>query len=551
MSIETIASRIRQMAQQQGHAIAIYCPHGRDSAGRVAYTHDTFLQLEQNSNRYAIALERMGITRGMRTVLMVTPSADFFALTIALFKIGAVPVLVDPGMGVKNLKTCLDEAQPEAFIGMAKAQVARLIFSWAKASLRIIISTGTRWFWGGYHLAQAVAYIPMDCSYTIAPSEADETAAILFTSGSTGVPKGVVYNHGNFIAQVDALQALYGIQPGDIDLPTFPLFALFAPALGMTAVIPEMDFTQPAKADPSRLVAAIEVFGVQSMFGSPALIRNLAAYGQEHHITLPTLKRVISAGAPVPASVLAAFTPMLAEGCAVYTPYGATEALPVCSISSTEILAETAACTAQGRGVCVGKPVTGIALRIIAIDDGELATWSEACELEDGDIGEIVVSGAQVTRSYYQREASTALAKISDEDGNVWHRMGDLAYRDEQGCIWFCGRKSHRVVLADQTLYTIPCEAVFNQHEAVFRSALVGVEREGEVQPVMCIELNGGVKPSQHADIRRDLLALAHNNPVTGSINTVLFHPGFPVDIRHNAKIFREKLVPWAVEVLA
>jgi len=551
MSVETIASRIRQMAAQQGHTVAIYCPHGRDNAGRVAYTHDTFLQLEQNSNRYAIALERMGITRGMRTVLMVTPSADFFALTIALFKIGAVPVLVDPGMGVKNLKTCLAEAEPEAFIGMAKAQVARLIFGWAKASLRIIISTGTRWIWGGYNLAQAVSYIPMDRPYSIAPCEADETAAILFTSGSTGVPKGVVYNHGNFIAQVDALRTLYDIQPGDIDLPTFPLFALFAPALGMTAVIPEMDFTQPAKADPRRLVAAIHAFGIQSMFGSPALIRNLATYGQEHGITLPTLKRVISAGAPVPADVLAQFTPMLAEDCAVYTPYGATEALPVCSISSAEILGETATRTAQGHGVCVGLPVTGIALRIIAVDDGELASWDDVTSVADGDIGEITVHGAQVTRSYYQRDEATALAKIHDENGNIWHRMGDLGYRDAQGRIWFCGRKAHRVTLAEQTLYTIPCEAIFNQHDAVFRSALVGIVRDGQTQAVMCIELQSTIKPAEHADIRRELLQLAHSNPVTADIDTVLFHPGFPVDIRHNAKIFREKLAPWAAEVLA
>ncbi|MDQ6979661.1 MAG: fatty acid CoA ligase family protein [Mariprofundaceae bacterium] len=551
MSVETIASRIRQMAAQQGHAVAIYCPHGHDSAGRVAYTHDTFLQLEQNSNRYAIALERMGITRGMRTVLMVTPSADFFALTIALFKIGAVPVLVDPGMGVKNLKVCLAEAEPEAFIGMAKAQVARLILGWAKTSLRIIISTGPRWLWGGYHLAQAVSYIPMNRPYNIAPCEADETAAILFTSGSTGVPKGVVYHHGNFIAQIDALQTLYAIQPGDIDLPTFPLFALFAPALGMTAVIPDMDFTQPGKADPRRLVAAIEAFGVQSMFGSPALIRNLAAYGQAQGITLPTLKRVISAGAPVPADVLAQFTPMLTQDCTVYTPYGATEALPVCSISSAEILGETAAYTAQGHGVCVGKPVTGIELRIIAIDDGELASWNDVPSVEDGNIGEITVHGAQVTHSYYQREASTALAKIPDENANIWHRMGDLGYRDEQGRIWFCGRKSHRVTLPEQTLYTIPCEAVFNQHDAVFRSALVGIARDGQAQAVMCIELQPCIKPAEHANIRRELLELAHSNPVTTSIDTVLFHPSFPVDIRHNAKIFREKLAPWAVEALA
>ncbi|MDQ6976090.1 MAG: fatty acid CoA ligase family protein [Mariprofundaceae bacterium] len=552
MNSHNIASLIRQMAKEQAHKMAVCLSHGRDTEGRVLYSHDTFLQLEQRSNRMAIVLERMGITRGMRTVLMVTPGSTFFALTFALFKIGAIPVMVDPGMGVKNLKTCLAEAEPEAFIGEGKAHVARLLFAWAKRTLRIKISLGTRWFWGGFHLAQALAYIPMERSYDMVNSKADDLAAILFTSGSTGIPKGAIYTHGNFMAQIKSLRQCYNIKPGDVDLPTFPLFALFAPALGMTAIIPSMDFTRPAQVEPQRLIEAIEDFGVTSMFGSPALIYRLAMYGQQQGVRLPSLQRVISAGAPVSADVLAQFVPMLNNECRVFTPYGATEALPVCSISSDTILQETAVKTAQGNGVCVGLPAPGITLRIIAIDDQKIATWSDNLTIADGEIGEIVVKGEQVTHAYYGRSEATALAKIIDpKDGACWHRMGDVGHRDSEGKVWFCGRKTHRVITKEKTLFTIPCEAIFNKHAKVFRSALVGIKHEEEIIPIVCIELLPDVAAHEQAAIRQALIALAAANSITAMMETILFHPKFPVDVRHNAKIFREKLALWAAEVLA
>ena len=135
----------------------------------------------------------------------------------------------------------------------------------------------------------------------------DDIAAILFTSGSTGVPKGAVYTHGNFLAQVELLKETYGIEPGEIDLPTFPLFALFDPALGMSAVIPEMDPTRPANVDPEKILGAIQRYGVTNTFGSPALLHRVGSYGAAHGVKLPTLRRVISAGAPAQP---AGFNPM-------------------------------------------------------------------------------------------------------------------------------------------------------------------------------------------------------------------------------------------------
>lgn len=541
-----IAAHLPEMARLQPETPAIFCPVGHHPDGSPRYSCTTYRQLDQESNRIAHALEALGIRRGVRTVLMVPPSREFFALTFALFKVGAVPILIDPGMGIKNLKACIAEAEPTAFIGIPKAHLARCLLGWGKPTLQILLTVGSFRLWGGTSLGRLTAALPSDRPYALASTASDETAAILFTSGSTGVPKGAVYSHANFSAQVAALRELYAIRPGEIDLPTFPLFALFAPALGMTSVLPEMDFTRPAQVDPRKIITAIQAFQITSMFGSPALLNRVSLYGREHDIRLPSLQRVISAGAPVPAAVLERFAAMLENGAQIFTPYGATEALPVCSIGSDEILAETRSLTEQGKGICVGRPVAGTELEIIAISDEPIPCWDDALKVSPAAIGEIAVKGEQVTRSYHNRPTSTALAKIVDPRGGFYHRMGDLGYRDDAGRVWFCGRKSHRVCTASGPLFTIPCEGIFNSHPDVYRTALVGIGPPGRQRPVLCVELEKGVDPAQQGKIRAELLALGQEHAQTRSIGTFLFHPAFPVDIRHNAKIFREKLALWA-----
>jgi acyl-CoA synthetase (AMP-forming)/AMP-acid ligase II len=546
-----IASHLTAMAASQPWRPAVVFPHGRDRQGRVSYTHCTFRQLDEASGRLALGFSRWGMQRGMRVALMVPPSLDFFALTFALFKMGAVPVLIDPGIGLSSLGRGLAEAAPEAFIGIPKAHAARILLRWARASVTFKVTVGER-AWGGGVTLDRIRQLGATGSPAAAIEPApDETAAILFTSGSTGPSKGVVYTHAIFGAQVEHIRQLYGIQPGEIDLPTFPLFALFGPALGMTAILPDMDPTRPAQVDPARIVEAIENFGVTNMFGSPAVVRRVGRYGEHTGLKLPSLRRVISAGAPVPAKELLRFSRMLSPGTQIFTPYGATECLPVSSIGSDEILGDTRHQTDLGRGVCVGRPVPGVIVKIISISDAPIPAWDPALELEPGSIGEIAVQGAHVTRIYHRREEATALAKIPAGPGSAfYHRMGDLGYRDAQGRIWFCGRKSHRVVTRQGTFFTIPCEAIFNTHPSVFRSALVGVTRRGEVEPVMCVELEPEVRTSPELLVAQ-LRDLAATHPHTRPIQRFLVHPGFPVDIRHNAKIFREKLALWAGKQLA
>jgi acyl-CoA synthetase (AMP-forming)/AMP-acid ligase II len=216
----------------------------------------------------------------------------------------------------------------------------------------------------------------------------------------------------------------------------------------------------------------------------------------------------------------------------------------VAVIGSDAILSETRTRTEGGAGVCVGRPVDGMEVAIIPISDGPIEHWSDDLRLPPGETGEIVVKGPVVTPGYYRRPESTALAKIRDGDA-IRHRMGDVGYLDADGRLWMCGRKAHRVDLPDGPMFTVPCEAPFNAHPAVYRSALVGVSRAGVTLPVLCVEPEPG-KTAPHDELR----AIAQAHPHTRAIETFLSHDGFPVDVRHNSKIFREKLADWAQEQL-
>jgi olefin beta-lactone synthetase len=549
-TITNVATHLAAMAAAQPDFTAVIEPHGRPRDGVIPHVSWTFRQLNDRANAIARGLEAVGVRQGVRVALLVPPSLDFYALTFAIFKAGAVPVFIDPGIGARRFGRCLAEAKPTAFIGIPKAQLARVVLGWAKGSVEIVVTVGRRLFWGGLTLDEVVAR-GSGTGDVQAPTRAEETAAILFTSGSTGPPKGVVYTHAIFAAQIEALKSSFGIEPGEVDVNTFPLFALFAPALGTTAVIPEMDSTRPAHVDPTRIIEEVTCFGATMMFGSPALVRKVGEYGRAHGVKLPTLRRVISAGAPANNEALEAFASMLGDDCEIFTPYGATEALPVAKIGTHEILGETRFREAEGAGVCVGRPVGDMQIAVIRITDGPIPAWSDDLRLPDGEVGEIVVKGKVVTREYDRRPDATALAKIVEPSGAHWHRMGDLGHFDDKGRLWFCGRKSQRVVTANGTLHTVACERIFNQHPDVARTALVGIpSSDGETQtPVLCVELKHGRKPSD--ELTAAILRIGAANPMTVLIERVLYHPGFPVDTRHNAKIQREQLAEWATRRLA
>ena len=542
-NVVNVSSYLKRMAETAPYKRAVVYPAGRDNYGRVAYSHLTFLRLDRESDCLAHGFEKTGINRGTRTILMVKPGLEFFIIIFALFKTGAVPVIVDPGMGIRRMVDCFKEGRPHAFIGIPVAHLLPTLYPKYFNTVKTWITVGRRWFLKGFTLNR-VRQVPWR-PYKAAETGQDETAAILFTTGSTGPAKGVVYTHGNFYAQLRHIKSHLGISTDEIDLSTFPLFALFWPALGITSVIPDMDPTKPARVNPKKIIEAILNQGVTNMFASPALLNRVGKYGKQKGIKLPSLKRVISAGAPVSPSVIEQFASMLCEDAEIHTPYGATEAVPIISISSNEILSETRKLSEQGYGICIGPPINDLDVRIIKITDDPINKWSTDLVVEDNEIGEITVKGDLVTRNYFEKPEADALSKIKDGD-TIWHRMGDIGWMDSKKRIWFCGRKSHRVITEKSTLFTIPCEAIFNNHPMVFRSALVGIGPLDRQKPVICIELEHGKNRYKKKEIKKELSELAQQNELTKSINSILFCKSFPVDIRHNSKIFREKLAIWA-----
>lgn len=559
-SVVNVGLRLSETARRNPGGVAVAMPRGRDAAGKRVYESLTFRELDDDSNLLADGLAVMGVRPGTKLVLMVPPSIDFISLVFAMFKAGVVSVLIDPGMGRRNLIRCLAESDPEGFIGIPLAQAVRTVLRQRFPRAVHNVTVGRRWFWGGRTIRQLRAR-KLSKGFRPAATKAEDRAAIIFTTGSTGPPKGVLYRHGNFNQQADEIRDFYNIQPGEIDLPGFPLFALFNCAMSVTTIIPDMDPTRPAKVNPRNIIEAVNDWQVTQAFGSPAVWNVVGQYCEENKIVLPTLKRVLSAGAPVPPHVLKRMKAAIPPDGDVHTPYGATEALPVASISASEVLAETAAQSALGKGTCVGRHFPGIEWKVIRITDEPIATIVEAAELPPGEVGELIVRGPVVTTEYVTRTDCNPLHKIKDGDG-FWHRMGDVGWLEGNSPsdrFWFCGRKSHRVITANGTLYTIPCEAIFNQHPWVYRSALVGAGPRGRQRPVIVAEPNRRLAPQESGRLVGELYHLADPHPHLADIQEEdIFLTGgkgglatLPVDIRHNAKILREVVARWAEVRLA
>ena len=544
-----IAQFLPSLASREPSKLAVRVAKGEPDA--LKFDDISYAELDRRSDAIAAGLTRRGLQHGDRVCVFVKPGIDLIAVTFGLLKAAAVPVLIDPGMGRAALLSCVERMQPKAFVGIPLAHALRKVFRRPFKTVKLTLTVGKRWFWGGPTLDQLLA--EHDHQPVLVDTKSTDEAAILFTSGSTGPAKGVVYTHGMFHAQVLALKKLYAFGDDETDAACFPLFALFSPALEMTCVFPELDPSKPASCDPERIVAAIQRTGATSTFGSPAIWRRVVPWCIENKVKLPTLRRVLIAGAPVPPSIIEGFRQVLNADADVHTPYGATESLPVSSMAGREVLEVAAKRSASGAGTCVGCQAPGIDLRIIRVTDAPISKWSDGDELPPGQIGEITVLGPVVTHQYKFEAQHTAAAKI-DHSGRVRHRIGDLGYVDANGRLWFLGRKSHRLETANGMLPTVGIEGIFNTHPRVHRTALVGVGPAGAERPYLWVEPKADEFPANEAAKQRftdELLDHAAKHPAAAVVEGILFHKGFPVDVRHNAKIHRGTLKLEAQELLA
>jgi len=552
--IFNVADVALEVSRSDPERIAVVEPEGKNGDGSRRYRRHTYRELSADAESVAMGLRAIGIVERTRTVFMAPPSYGGCVMGLALTRVGATTVWIDPAVGYQNVAERLRRLEVEAFVGIPLAHLGRIAFGWGPRFRAKAIVIGTAGFPGAHSLESLRRTAPAAPS---APAVGPEdTASIMYTTGSTGPAKPALYQHRNICNVFRLAHHTWRFgRRGEVpvDMPVFPAFFSVGLSAGGTIVIPPINYVRqtPAKVDPRALAEVIRDCRVQTLFASPVILENLSRLGRDEGVVLPSLHTVIGGGAPLYEPVVGPLRRMMAPDGEVHADYGATEALPATEMPGLESLNETYAATARGAGLCVGRPFEGVTVKIVDIVDGPIASLADARELPTGQIGEIIVRGPHVSPEYADDRASTEKNKIADPAGGVWHRLGDAGYLDRAGRLWCCGRVSHRIELANGRLFPLTCEPIFDAHPAVRRSGLVGVrvsDSSPHATPVICVEVEDGLRDL--GALREELLAIAAGNPTTRAIRNVLFHSRLPVDPRHNSKIERPELSRWATEHL-
>ena len=541
-----IADQVARTAEKFPDRIAVIEPDKVDKSGKRTYKKYTYSTLASDSLQVARGLMAMGIGKGTRIVAMTPPSYESCVITLALHKVGALIMMIDPSVGYKNVSERLGKIGPEAFVGIPIAHLARVVFGWGPRFPKQAIVIN-----GKFPAAKSIEQIKkMAREHTEFPkiSPHDE-AIVLYTTGSTGPAKPSLYLHKNYAQLYKRVAQSWRFSEDSespVDLAIFPAFFLIALSGGGTVVVPPIKFPEsPAKTDPKALLDVINDCGVKTCFASPVILENMASYAVENGIKTKSLRRIIGGGAPIYERVSRRLLEMMDGRGEVFANYGATEAMPSTEMSAKEAIESCFSLTAQGRGLCVGRALDGVELRIIAIEDSANSEFIK--DMPVGEIGEILVRSMHISPAYYKDPLNTQKNKIEDEGGQ-WHRLGDAGYIDTEGRLWTCGRVSQRVRTREGFLFPLMVEPVFDADPAVKRSGLVGVEIDGYELPVICVEVNQKYSAEECEQIREKLQQRAENFEASRPVKHILFIEKLPVDPRHNSKIERPKLKKWATE---
>ncbi|MFK0038233.1 alpha/beta fold hydrolase [Paenarthrobacter sp. NPDC090517] len=518
-------------------------------------------QLDRNILDLAAGLREVGVGRGSRVSLMVPPGTELTVALYACLKVGAVVVVADAGLGTKGMSRAVKGATPDFIIGIDKALAAASVLGWPGRRISVqdlpatrrrilgvetsLAALGRRGAIGGAGRGDEMPRTSVDPA---AP------AAVLFTSGSTGPAKGVLYTHGQLAAMRDTVAATFGIRSGTRLVAGFAPFALLGPALGAVSVTPAMDVTAPRTLTARALADAVAGISATVVFASPAALRNVIAtrdaLSGTGRIALHKIELLLSAGAPVPEPLLAQVQQLMPQA-SLHTPYGMTEALPVTDISLEEIqAAETDAAAGTvlgaGNGVCVGNPVHGADLAVVPLATDGTAPGSDLVT-EAGVTGEILVSAPHV------KEAYDRLWLTQRESAGVsgWHRTGDVGHFDAAGRLWVEGRLAHVVTAPGTVVTPVGAEQSIERLDGVRVAAIAGVGPSGTQAVVAVVETAppvpkaGPAGPQLAGRVRRAAAEAGVD------VSAVLVVPAQPTDIRHNAKIDRTRLARWASRVLA
>ncbi len=499
---------------ERAHEIAV-----NDAAARESVTFDEFAAQVAT---YAQELHQQGVQRGQRIAVLVPPSIDLIAVVYAAWRIGAVTVIADRGLGLRGLGNAVRSARVQHVVGSQKALLAARALRCAPHATFIDL--------GKLHGAKKLESL----AEVYAPQpQPQDLAAVLFTSGATGPAKGVRYTHQQLCAQRDALQHLYGITNADRFVAAFAPFALYGPALGICTGLANMDVTAPRTLTAQALNEACESIQATMVFASPAALVNVLATAETTNTTaLSKVRLVMSAGAPVPLATLQAMKTLCPQA-EMHTPYGMTELLPLAdiSLSAREAVGEDQEGTG---GVCVGKAVNGCDVVVAAPHSGR-----DVQPLATGVTGEILASAPWMSDGYDRLWHTQNSARPLREEGKrSWHRTGDVGHLDHAGNIWVEGRVVHVIYSVEGEVTPVPLEIAVESIAEVQRAAVVGIGPSGVQQVVVVLETltgkEGEASPELTAKVRRVV--------TPQKVAAVWVVKDLPVDIRHNAKIDRTAL---------
>lgn len=532
-------------------SISIVARHGK-RGGQHTYESLSFRRCQELAEQYARGMQKHGIQRGDTAVILMKPVLDFVPIFLALWKVGAIPLVVDPGAPKEQKLKSIKEMGPKVMVAIPLAHVLRLLYPKTFHSITHALTVGN---WGvpGAPAFHSFLREPKDGRFQSVPTTTSDTMAIVFTTGSTGPPKGVVYTQGNGAAIIRVMKEALGIGSEEVCLACHPAFALYFVGAGATVVTPDMDPRYPRAADPACLLAVIRDQKPTTAFMQIPVIRNLWNYCASRGEKIPYLRKILTTGASVSIDLVEGIHQVLAEPEAdLHIMYGATEALCISYATGRDMLA-MAPQMRDGKGTYLGRPSPWVTVNIIGITNQPIQRWSPDLVLPRGRIGEICVFGPVVTPEYKDQPEATSKAKIRAATG-LWHRMGDAGYIDEDGGLWYCGRITDRVETADGYLYSDLVEPIFNRHPGVSRSALVGIPiaDSSKRHPVILVEpksADSALDPAQQHKLAEELRSLAAHHANTRDIEDVLIYgEAFPVDVRHGAKIRRDLLTRYAVE---
>ncbi len=536
-------AELDERADDSSPAVVDMAPLGAPAGAPPATL--SWAELAARVNQLAAGLSAAGVRAGDRVNLLVPPGIELTSLIYACLRLGAVIVVADAGLGTKGMGRAIKGAGPAYIVGIERALMGARLFGWPgiRISAETLSSAKARLL-GVKHSVPELIAAGRDTDVPWLRTDPDADAAVLFTSGSTGPAKGVVYTHRQLTAMRDALKNTYNLQAGTSLVAGFAPFALLGPALGATSVTPDMDVTSPRTLTAAALADAASAVSATTVFASPAALMNVLATSgeltEDQRKALQRVELLLSAGAPIPEPLLTRVS-ALTPNAELHTPYGMTEALPVTDISLDDIRAAGA-----GNGVCVGTAVSGAKVAIAALSpDGSVG---DTALVEPGLTGEILVSAPHV-KDRYDRLWITE-SKSSSLPG--WHRTGDVGHLDEQGRLWVEGRLGHILTTPDGVVTPVAAEQAAESVTAVRRAAVVGVGPAGTQVPVAVLELADPVRRPGTAP--QDLAAAVRTAVAADAgleLAAVLVLPAMPTDIRHNSKIDRTALAGWAETILA